>query len=100
MKFSVAAIAVAAVAVASPTEMKARTGHPTNPPSGGTCNVNGNNNGKVVCCNSAIPIIGQLLCNVLAIGNTCNSNQEVYCCKTSAAGGLINVSLLNCVSLL
>jgi hypothetical protein len=38
----------------------------------------------VTCCNSAIPILGQLLCNVLAIGNTCNSGQSVYCCKTDA----------------
>ncbi|OAA55359.1 hypothetical protein LEL_10993 [Akanthomyces lecanii RCEF 1005] len=70
MKFLIAAVALAAAAVASPTEMEARTGG--NPPSGGTCNANGNNNGKV----------------------------EVYCCKTSANGGLINVSLLNCVNLL
>ncbi|OAQ96046.1 hypothetical protein LLEC1_02745 [Akanthomyces lecanii] len=99
MKFFIAAITLAAVAVASPTDMEARTGGGS-PPSGGTCNINGSNNGKVVCCNSAIPIIGQLLCNVLAIGNTCNSNQEVYCCKTSAGGGLINVDLLNCVNIL
>ncbi|OAA78800.1 hypothetical protein LEL_02286 [Akanthomyces lecanii RCEF 1005] len=98
MKFSIAAITLAAVAIASPTEMEARTGGGS-PPSGGVCNVNGNNNGKVVCCNSAIPIVGQLLCNVLAIGSTCTVNQSSYCCKTSANGGLINVSLLNCVSL-
>ncbi|KAJ6789983.1 hypothetical protein PWT90_02939 [Aphanocladium album] len=100
MKFFITAVALAAVAVASPAEMERRTGGGGSPPSGGACNVNGSNNGKVVCCNSAIPIIGQLLCNVLAIGNTCNSNQEVYCCKTDASGGLINVSLLNCASLL
>ncbi|TQV95445.1 hypothetical protein V2A60_009528 [Cordyceps javanica] len=101
MKFSIAAIALAAVAIASPTEMERRNGGGGgHPPSGGQCNINGDNNGKVVCCNSAIPIIGQLLCNVLAIGNTCNSGQSVYCCKTDAAGGLINVSLLNCVNLL
>ncbi|KAK8147736.1 hypothetical protein G3M48_001092 [Beauveria asiatica] len=93
MKFSLATIALAATVVASPTG--------GNPPSGGTCNVNGNNNGKVVCCNSAIPIVGQLLCNVLAIGNTCNSNQKTYCCNTnSQAGSLINVVALNCVSIL
>ncbi|KAM3440710.1 hypothetical protein NHJ13734_003167 [Beauveria thailandica] len=91
MKFSLATIALAATVVASPTN---------SPPKGGTCNVNGDNNGKVVCCNSAIPIIGQLLCNVLSIGNTCNSNQNVYCCKSDATGGLINVSLLSCVNLL
>ncbi|KAJ3495501.1 hypothetical protein NLG97_g3353 [Lecanicillium saksenae] len=97
MKFLAAITALAAVTVAAPNG-----GGGGNPPSGGTCNVNGNNNGKVVCCNSAIPIIGQLLCNVLAIGNTCNSGQSVYCCKTDATnkGGLINVSLLNCVNIL
>ncbi|KAM3486675.1 hypothetical protein MY8738_000169 [Beauveria namnaoensis] len=90
MKFSLATIALAAAAVATPTP---------NPPSGGTCNVNGNNNGKVVCCNSAIPIIGQLLCNVLAIGSTCNVGQKSYCCKNTANGGLVNVDLLNCVNI-
>ncbi|KAJ6780691.1 hypothetical protein PWT90_01351 [Aphanocladium album] len=83
MKFSIAAVALAAVAVASPTGMERRTGD-HDKPSGGTCNNNGDNNGRVTCCNSAIPILGQLACNVLAIGNTCNSNQEVYCCKTDA----------------
>ncbi|KAJ5552379.1 hypothetical protein N7494_001757 [Penicillium frequentans] len=94
MKFPLATVALAAVAAASPT-----SGNP-GPPPGGTCNINGNNNRKVTCCNSAIPIIGQLLCNVPAAGETCNSNQEVYCCKTDAAGGLITVDLLKCVSLL
>ncbi|KAM3564440.1 hypothetical protein ARSEF4850_001850 [Beauveria asiatica] len=98
MKFSLATIALAATVVASPTGGNPPPGG--QPPSGGSCNNNGNNNGKVVCCNSAIPIVGQLLCNVLAIGNTCNSDQKVYCCKTDATGGLVNVSLLNCVSLL
>ncbi|OAA55972.1 hypothetical protein LEL_10973 [Akanthomyces lecanii RCEF 1005] len=99
MKFSIAAITLAAVAIASPTEMEARNGGGGQPPSGGVCNVNGNNDGKVVCCDSAIPIVGQLLCNVLAIGGTCTVSQSSYCCKTSANGGLINVSLLNCVNL-
>lgn len=83
MKFFTAALALAAVALAVPTDIEARTGG-GNPPTGGTCNINGDNNGKVTCCNSAIPILGQLLCNVLAIGNTCNSGQSVYCCKTDA----------------
>lgn len=81
MKFSIAAIALAAVAVASPVEMEPRT---NTPPSGGPCSVNGNNNGKVVCCNSAIPIIGQLLCNIAVLGGNCNVGQSAYCCKTSA----------------
>ncbi|KID93776.1 restless-like transposase, partial [Metarhizium majus ARSEF 297] len=46
-----------------------------------------------------IPILGQLLCNVLAIGNTCNSGQNVYCCDGSSSGGLINVNL-SCIKLL
>ncbi|EJP62022.1 uncharacterized protein BBA_09070 [Beauveria bassiana ARSEF 2860] len=90
MKFSIAAIALAAVAVASPVEMEPRT----NP---STCNINGNNNGKVVCCNSLIPILGQILCNIAVLGSTCNAGQTVRCCETDANGGLINISLLNCV---
>ncbi|KAH8715580.1 hypothetical protein HC256_004387 [Beauveria bassiana] len=71
MKFSLATIALAAAVVASPT----------NPPTeAGSCNVKGKT-GNVTCCNSAIPILGQLLCNVLASG-TCNSGQSAYCCDT------------------
>lgn len=76
MKFSAVALFATAV-VASPT-----WGNPPPPPS--TCSINGDNNGKVVCCNSAIPIIGQLLCNVLAIGQSCDASQSVYCCDTNA----------------
>ncbi|KAK9445014.1 hypothetical protein VB005_01476 [Metarhizium brunneum] len=97
MKFVAAVLTLAAVATAAPAEVVARTPNPPPPPS--TCSINGDNNGKVVCCNSAIPIIGQLLCNVLAIGQTCNSGQSTYCCDTNAQGGLINVSLLNCLNL-
>lgn len=75
MKFSAVAFFATAV-VASPT-------WGNNPPPS-TCSINGDNNGKVTCCNSAIPIIGQLLCNVLAIGQTCNAGQSTYCCDTDA----------------
>ncbi|KAM3437311.1 hypothetical protein MY4824_003852 [Beauveria thailandica] len=92
MKFSLATIALAATVVASPT-----SGNP--PPSGDTCSVHGNNNGQVACCNSAIPILGSLLCNAAALG-TCNAGQSSYCCQNGATGGLINVDLLNCVKLL
>ncbi|EXU95593.1 hypothetical protein X797_011348 [Metarhizium robertsii] len=92
MKFIAAVLTLAAVATAAPAEVVART-DPT------TCSVRGDNTGKVTCCNSAIPIIGQLLCNIAVLGNNCNVDQRSYCCNTSANGGLINVDLLNCVSL-
>ncbi|KAM3532761.1 hypothetical protein MY4038_003938 [Beauveria bassiana] len=89
MKFSLATIALAAAVAASPT----------NPPAGADkCNVNGST-GHVTCCNSAIPVLGQLLCNVLASG-TCNSGQTAYCCDTGGNTGLIVVNALNCVKLL
>lgn len=82
MKFVAAVLTLAAVATAAPAELVARTG--------GACSINGNNNGKVTCCNSAIPIIGQLLCNIAVLGSNCNVGQSAYCCKTDA-----NVSLLS-----
>ncbi|KAM3511761.1 hypothetical protein MY11210_004581 [Beauveria gryllotalpidicola] len=90
MKFSLATIALAATAIASPTNNP--------PPASGSCNVKGDNKGKVVCCNSLIPVLGQILCSV-AVGSGCTANQKTYCCKTTANGGVINVDLLNCVSL-
>ncbi|CEJ83141.1 hypothetical protein VHEMI03164 [[Torrubiella] hemipterigena] len=87
MKFAIAATLIAAVAAV-----------PTNsPPKGGDCSINGDNDGQVVCCNSAIPILGNLLCNVLALGATCQASQTTYCCSGNGAGGLINVNLLNCL---
>ncbi|KFG78260.1 hypothetical protein MANI_020356 [Metarhizium anisopliae] len=94
MKFVAAVLTLAAVATAAPAEVVART-----TPTGGQCNLTGDNKGQAVCCNSAIPILGQLLCNVLAIGQTCNSGQSTYCCSGNSNGGLINVSLLNCLAL-
>ncbi|KID82988.1 hypothetical protein MGU_09745 [Metarhizium guizhouense ARSEF 977] len=92
MKFVAAVLTLAAVATAAPAEVVART----NPPTGGTCNLTGNNDGHVTCCGG---LLGGLLCNVLAIGSTCNSGQSVYCCNSSQSG-LINIGLLNCVDLL
>lgn len=85
MKFVAAVLTLAAVATAAPAEVVARTN-----PTATTCGINGNNNGKVTCCNSAIPIIGQLLCNIAVLGSNCNVGQSAYCCKTDA-----NVSLLS-----
>lgn len=81
MKFVAAVLTLAAVATAAPAELVART-------TGGDCNVNGNNDGRVTCCGAGL--IGGLLCNVLAIGNTCNSNQETKCCKTDSSVSLVS----------
>lgn len=81
MKFVAAVLTLAAVATAAPAELVARTG--------GACSINGNNNGKVTCCNAGIPILGQLLCNVLALGDTCNAGQSTYCCDGSSAVSLV-----------
>ncbi|KAG8416806.1 hypothetical protein J3459_013636 [Metarhizium acridum] len=91
MKFVAAVLTLAAVASAAPAEVVARTG--------GACSVNGNNNGNVACCNSGIPILGSFLCNVLTLGQSCTVGQTAYCCNNSGSGGLINVDLLNCVSI-
>lgn len=52
--------------------------------SGGPCTVQGNPNGKVTCCDYAVPIIGQLLCTVAFVGDMCGKSQQVYCCKGDA----------------
>ncbi|RFN54489.1 peptidase t2, asparaginase 2 [Fusarium flagelliforme] len=67
--------------------------------SGGLCNYNGNPKGRVVCCNSALPIVGQLLCGVAAIEETCNDDQKAYCCRTNALAGLVVVRGVNCIDL-
>lgn len=81
MKFF-AIFSLTAVAVAAPADVQARTGG-GNPPQGGPCSLNGNNIGKVTCCNSAIPILGDLLCDVLTVGKSCTVSQTAYCCNTS-----------------
>lgn len=71
MKFAIAATLIAAVAAAPTTNT-----HPT----GGQCSINGDNDGKVACCNSAIPILGQILCGV-SVGAGCQASQTAYCCS-------------------
>lgn len=86
MKFVAAVLTLAAVATAAPAEVVARTG--------GACSINGNNQGTVACCNSAIPIIGQLLCNIAVLGNNCNVGQTTYCCSNSGSVSLVPLGYL------
>ncbi|KAI8714961.1 hypothetical protein NCS52_01002700 [Fusarium sp. LHS14.1] len=85
MKFTIFAsvLAMAATAIAAPTEVEARSGG-----SAGSCNANA----QQVCCNG-------LNCLVQILGKNCDGS--AYCCQTSApVGNLINVALLNCVNIL
>lgn len=108
MKFAATIIAMATVAIAMPTQAENNSQH-----SGGDCSIHGNNAGSVHCCESG-GILSGLFCNVLAIGETCDSGQHVYCCNNQSVriwcgrqcdnanylqGGLINLNLLNCVNL-
>ncbi|RSL59907.1 hypothetical protein CEP54_007048 [Fusarium duplospermum] len=86
MKFTTAAsiLAMAATAIAAPTEVEARGGG-----SAASCNANA----QQVCCN------GILSCAVQILGKNCDGS--AYCCETAApVGTLINVALLNCVDIL
>ncbi|RGP59204.1 hydrophobin 3 precursor [Fusarium sporotrichioides] len=88
MQFSTftAVFAMAAAAIAAPTEIEART-------DGGHNNVCSTQNNQV-CCQ------GLLNCAVQVLGAGCSGGNS-YCCKTDApVGALINVALLNCVKLL
>ncbi|KAI2632440.1 hypothetical protein GGS26DRAFT_556018 [Hypomontagnella submonticulosa] len=73
--------ALAAVAVAAPTEVTARTD--------GKCT---NEQPNQVCCANGI-----FDC-VLTFGSTCGGT--AYCCKGTGDGGFINIAVLNCVELL
>ncbi|KID74882.1 uncharacterized protein G6M90_00g107720 [Metarhizium brunneum] len=90
MKFVATVLTLAAVATAAPAELVARTG--------GACSINGNNDGKITCCNAGIPILGQLLCNIAVLGSNCNAGQSTYCCNSQSSGGLINVDV-SCIKL-
>ncbi|KAK0634543.1 hypothetical protein B0T17DRAFT_513601 [Bombardia bombarda] len=84
-------LAVAMTAAAAPAEMVARTGGggSTTP---GTCSTNE----QPVCCNSIG--LDLLLCAVNVLGGSCSGT--TFCCSTNAAPGtVVNVQLLNCVSL-
>ncbi|KAI1780920.1 hypothetical protein F4818DRAFT_397223 [Hypoxylon cercidicola] len=73
--------ALAAVAIAAPSEVMARTE--------GSCTSSVQ---KQVCCN------GLLNCVVQIIGSTCTS--QTYCCDTNAGvGALINIQALNCIKI-
>jgi hypothetical protein len=52
--------------------------------SGGPCDYNGNSKGRVVCCDSSLPIVGELLCDVPSSEETCDEDQKAYCCRTNA----------------
>ncbi|KAI5919136.1 hypothetical protein F4810DRAFT_688508 [Camillea tinctor] len=81
---------VATMTVASPVEMEARTGTTTPAPASSCSNTQAQ-----VCCSGLL----ELNCLVQLIGNQCSG--QAYCCDTSAAAGsLINIQALNCISLL
>ncbi|CAM1511939.1 Fc.00g094520.m01.CDS01 [Cosmosporella sp. VM-42] len=78
---AIAALTMAVAAIAAPADIEVRTGS-------STCN----SNQKQVCCN------GILGCAVQVLGVGCSGGS--YCCETEApVGSLINLALLNCVSL-
>ncbi|CEJ83186.1 hypothetical protein VHEMI03207 [[Torrubiella] hemipterigena] len=93
MKFVTTMTVMATMAIAMPTQ----TENNNSQHSGGDCSITGNNSGSVHCCESG-GILSGLFCNVLAIGETCDVGQHVYCCNNQS-GGLINLNLLNCVNL-
>ncbi|KAI1136784.1 hypothetical protein F5Y05DRAFT_104256 [Hypoxylon sp. FL0543] len=85
--------ALAAVAIAAPTEIQARTG---NPPTGISCP---NEQPNQVCCSGTLG----LNCVIPLVGETCSGSS--FCCNNNVInpqGGLINVNLnlLNCVNVL
>ena len=41
------------------------------------------NNQQPVCCNSILPVLGNILCAVSVLGGTCEGS--TYCCSTTAA---------------
>ncbi|KAI4870583.1 hypothetical protein F4820DRAFT_218229 [Hypoxylon rubiginosum] len=77
--------ALAAVAIAAPSEVVARTDSPS-------CT---NNQQEQVCCTS---VLGVLSCLVQILGQTCTS--QTYCCDTTApTGTLVNIQALNCIKI-
>ncbi|KAG6009760.1 hypothetical protein E4U43_008680 [Claviceps pusilla] len=85
MKCAAVVLALAATALAVPTG------------SSDTVCSNDSSHTNLYCCNSGIPILGQLLCNINLGGTTCGGS--AWCCTSSTAqNGLINVGL-NCIQL-
>ncbi|KAI1388974.1 uncharacterized protein F4822DRAFT_404570 [Hypoxylon trugodes] len=74
---------LAAVAIAVPTDVQART-------ESGECP---NNQPNQVCCSNSI-----LDCILPILGSPCGGT--TYCCSTLPSSGPINVSILDCVKLL
>ena len=58
--------------------------------SGGPCSLSGSNDGRIVCCSSAI----ETLCSVAIVGSECTGNQRVYCCLNDAMVSHLAISLL------
>ncbi|GAB0132800.1 hypothetical protein EsDP_00001226 [Epichloe bromicola] len=81
MKYATAIAALAATAIAAPTNGGG---------SAGQCN----NKPHSVCCNS---VLGLLSCTLNILGQTCSGNS--YCCKSAPQNGLINIGL-ECVKIL
>ncbi|RDA94963.1 hypothetical protein CP533_0126 [Ophiocordyceps camponoti-saundersi (nom. inval.)] len=98
MQFFATVLALAAVAIAAPTEVVEPRAMPA-----GSCNAP---NQKPVCCNNQAGgtsgILAGILsgaCSVQVLGSNCQA--KAYCCENGASnGGLINVNALNCVSVI
>lgn len=76
MKYATALIALAATAIAVPTNGGGQGGkNGGSGGGGGTCNTNQN----AVCCNG---FLGGIVCNIGILGTGCNSGS--YCCDSSA----------------
>ncbi|XXG97272.1 hypothetical protein Hte_003568 [Hypoxylon texense] len=77
--------ALAAVAIAAPSEVAART-------DGSSCT---NSNQEQVCCDT---LLGVLTCTIQILSPVCTS--QTYCCDTTAPDGtLVNIQALNCIKI-
>ncbi|KAM0544648.1 hypothetical protein ACHAPJ_011709 [Fusarium lateritium] len=80
--------AMAAVAIAAPADIEARTGGKAGDTNNEICSANN----QQVCCT------GGLNCLVQVLGSSCKGG-NAYCCETGAStGGLVNIALLNCLN--
>ena len=81
MQFSnlVTALALAITATALPAGENADTLAPRTEKPVPSCT----NNQQPVCCDSIIPILGDILCSISILGGTCEGS--TYCCSTTAS---------------
>jgi hypothetical protein len=89
--FTGLALAMAATALPAGENVDMLAPRTENPPS---CS----NNQHVVCCNSVLPILGDILCAVGILGSGCGGG--TYCCSANGApAGLISLNALNCLKI-